>query len=84
MTRHGQHRSVRVQLRPARPSTSSSSMYRTRPYLRQPAISSTGHLSFTPAIDWHGSSTVTVHLHDDGGLEDWGVAGVSPQTRAQA
>ena len=42
-----------------------------------PAISATGQLSFTPAADWHGSSTVTISAHDNGGTEDWGVPGVT-------
>jgi large repetitive protein len=43
-----------------------------------PAISSTGVLSFVPAANWYGSSTVTVHAHDNGGLEDYGPVKVSP------
>ncbi len=43
-----------------------------------PSISSTGVLSFKPALDLYGLSTVTVHAQDDGGLEDYGVASVSP------
>jgi large repetitive protein len=43
-----------------------------------PSISSEGVLSFTPAQHGSGSSTVTVHAKDDGGLEDYGVSSVHP------
>ncbi len=43
-----------------------------------PSISPAGALTFTPRDNWYGSSTVTVRAHDDGGLEDYGVAGVTP------
>jgi hypothetical protein len=39
----------------------------------QPAISSTGTLTFTPAADANGIATVTVRIHDDGGTANGGV-----------
>ena len=38
----------------------------------QPAISSSGILTFTPAADANGSATVTVYLTDDGGTANGG------------
>ncbi|MEI7744429.1 MAG: Ig-like domain-containing protein, partial [Chloroflexota bacterium] len=37
-----------------------------------PAISAVGTLTFTPAANAHGTSTVTVRIHDDGGSEGAG------------
>ena len=39
----------------------------------QPAISSDGRLSYTPAANANGSATITVQLHDDGGTVNGGV-----------
>ncbi len=39
----------------------------------QPTITSAGTLSFTPAADANGSTTVTVQLHDDGGTANGGI-----------
>ena len=36
-----------------------------------PAFTANGHLTFTPGPGQVGLATVTVHLHDDGGLEDY-------------
>jgi lipopolysaccharide export system protein LptA len=36
-----------------------------------PTFTSGGHLTFTPAADTPGLATVTVHLQDGGGLEDY-------------
>jgi hypothetical protein len=38
----------------------------------QPTISSTGVLSFTPAVNANGSATVTVYLMDNGGIANGG------------
>jgi hypothetical protein len=38
-----------------------------------PAFTADGHLTFTPAEDKEGLASVTVHLQDDGGLEDYGI-----------
>ena len=38
-----------------------------------PAFSPDGHLTFTPNPAREGLATVTVHLQDDGGLEDYGI-----------
>ena len=38
----------------------------------QPALDAAGHLTFTPATNAHGSATVTVTAHDDGGTADGG------------
>jgi hypothetical protein len=38
----------------------------------QPAVSSAGTLTFTPAADANGSATVTVYLRDDGGTANGG------------
>ncbi len=46
----------------------------------QPAISSTGALSFTPAADASGTATITVQAQDDGGTADGGVNTSAPQT----
>ncbi|HEY2778668.1 MAG TPA: Ig-like domain-containing protein [Gaiellaceae bacterium] len=42
-------------------------------FTSQPAIDSTGTLTFTPASGASGSATVTVALHDDGGTANGGV-----------
>src|SRR5204863_2761980 len=39
----------------------------------QPAIAADGTLTFTPAANANGSATVTVQLHDNGGIADGGV-----------
>src|SRR5207248_643470 len=40
----------------------------------QPAVSATnGTLTFTPALGQHGTATVTVQLHDNGGTANGGV-----------
>ncbi len=39
----------------------------------QPAIDSSGNLSYTPATNAYGAATVTVQLHDDGGTAGGGV-----------
>jgi len=46
----------------------------------QPAISSTGTLTYTPAPNANGSATVTVRLHDNGGTAGGGVDTSAPQT----
>ncbi|MBI5890662.1 MAG: S8 family serine peptidase [Nitrosomonadales bacterium] len=38
-----------------------------------PAISSTGDLSYTPAANTSGSATITIQLHDTGGVANGGV-----------
>ncbi len=49
-------------------------------FLVQPSISSTGVLSFTPALNAFGSATVTVTLSDNGGTANGGVNTSAPQT----
>jgi len=39
----------------------------------QPAVSSTGTLTYTPSANMNGTATVTVSLHDDGGTANGGV-----------
>lgn len=39
----------------------------------QPAVSAVGDLTYTPAADANGSTTVTIAIHDDGGIDDIGV-----------
>ena len=46
----------------------------------QPAISSTGALTFTPAAGMSGLATVTVHLHDNGGTANGGQDTSASQT----
>ena len=46
----------------------------------QPSISSTGVLSFTPALNAFGSATVTVSLSDNGGTANGGVDTSAPVT----
>ncbi|MCY2990850.1 MAG: dockerin type I domain-containing protein [Planctomycetota bacterium] len=46
----------------------------------QPAILANGTLSYTPAANASGSATVTVRLHDDGGIANGGVDTSAPQT----
>ena len=43
-----------------------------------PAISSSGVLTFTPAVGRYGLSTVTVRAHDDGGLQSYPGVVVTP------
>jgi N-acetylmuramoyl-L-alanine amidase len=38
-----------------------------------PTFTAGGHLTFTPGPDEYGVATVTVHLQDDGGLQNWGI-----------
>src|SRR5262245_1227209 len=38
-----------------------------------PAFTPAGHLTFTPRPGEVGLATVTVHVHDDGGLENYGI-----------
>ena len=46
----------------------------------QPAISASGTLTYTPAPNANGSASVTVKLHDNGGVADGGVDTSAPQT----
>lgn len=46
----------------------------------QPAIASNGDLTYTPAANAYGSTTVTVTLKDDGGTANGGVDTSAPQT----
>jgi Bacterial Ig domain len=46
----------------------------------QPTIDAAGDLRFTPAPDAHGSTEVTVRLHDDGGTANGGVDTSEPVT----
>ncbi|MBA3721993.1 MAG: tandem-95 repeat protein, partial [Parachlamydiaceae bacterium] len=46
----------------------------------QPTISSTGTLTYTPALNANGSATVTVTLTDSGGTANGGVATIINQT----
>src|SRR5207237_24996 len=46
----------------------------------QPAIAADGTLTFTPAVNANGAATVTVQLHDDGGIADGGVDTSAAQT----
>ncbi|MBV9240880.1 MAG: hypothetical protein JO314_02630, partial [Acidobacteria bacterium] len=39
----------------------------------QPAVDSTGQLTFTPAVGVNGSATVSVQIHDNGGTANGGV-----------
>src|SRR5207244_3543886 len=45
----------------------------------QPAVSPTGTLTYTSALNANGSATVTVQIHDDGGTSN-GVDTSLPQT----
>ena len=51
-------------------------------FLVQPSISSTGVLSFTPALNAFGTATVTVTLSDNGGTANGGVDTSAAQTFA--
>src|SRR5256712_648917 len=46
----------------------------------QPAVSATGTLTFTPAAGPTGAATVTVQLHDNGGVANGGVDTSAAQT----
>ncbi|MEK6374817.1 MAG: Ig-like domain-containing protein [Acidobacteriota bacterium] len=46
----------------------------------QPAVSSTGVLTFTPASNATGTATVTIYAQDDGGTANGGVDSSAPQT----
>ena len=45
-----------------------------------PAIAANGTLTFTAAADAYGTATVTVRLHDDGGVANGGADTSAPQT----
>src|SRR5207237_930128 len=45
-----------------------------------PAIAANGTLTYTPATDVNGSATVTVQLHDNGGVANGGVDTSAAQT----
>lgn len=45
-----------------------------------PEISPTGELTFTPRIDASGTATLTVRLHDNGGVDDGGIDTSDAQT----
>ena len=46
----------------------------------QPAVDADGVLTYTPAANAYGSATVTVRIHDDGGVRDGGVDTSAPRT----
>ena len=46
----------------------------------QPAVAATGTLTYTPAANANGSATVTVKIHDNGGIANGGVDTSAPQT----
>src|SRR5512132_429023 len=46
----------------------------------QPAVSSTGTLTYTPAANANGSATVSVQIHDNGGTTNGGVDTSATQT----
>ena len=46
----------------------------------QPAIAADGKLTFTPASNANGTTTVTVHIHDDGGTVNGGTDTSGTQT----
>jgi len=46
----------------------------------QPAVSAAGTLSYTPAADANGSATVSVQIHDNGGVANGGVDTSAIQT----
>ena len=46
----------------------------------QPAVSSTGTLTYTPAANANGSATVSVQIHDNGGTANGGVDTSAAQT----
>ena len=46
----------------------------------QPAVSSNGTLTFTPAANASGTSSITIVAHDDGGTANGGVDTSAPQT----
>ena len=47
----------------------------------EPALSPDGVLTYTPATNAHGTSTLTITAHDDGGTEHGGADESAPQTR---
>jgi hypothetical protein len=49
-------------------------------FASQPGVASNGTLAYTPAADANGTATVTVRIHDDGGVENGGVDTSAPQT----
>src|SRR5205823_3991596 len=46
----------------------------------QPAVAVDGTLTYTPAANASGAATVTVRVHDDGGVANGGVDTSAPQT----
>jgi hypothetical protein len=46
----------------------------------QPAVSPTGTLTYTPGLDEHGTATVSIQVHDDGGTLNGGVDTSAIQT----
>ena len=49
-------------------------------FAAQPAVASNGTLTYTPAANVEGASTVSVALHDNGGTASGGVDTSAPQT----
>src|SRR5262249_25861729 len=49
-------------------------------FAAQPAIDTSGNLTYTPAADASGTATVTVVAQDDGGTGNGGVDSSPPQT----
>src|SRR5205823_5137188 len=49
-------------------------------FLVQPAVAPNGTLTYTPAPNVNGTATITVSLHDSGGIADGGVDTSDPQT----
>ena len=49
-------------------------------FATQPTIAANGTLTFTPAANANGSATVTVQIHDDGGVANGGVDTSAAQT----
>ena len=47
----------------------------------QPAVLPDGTLTFTPAPNAYGASTISVHARDDGGTANGGIDASAPQTR---
>ena len=53
-------------------------------FTSQPAVSSNGTLTYTPAATANGSAIVTLSLQDDGGISNGGVNTSASQTCAAA
>ncbi|WP_199141840.1 beta strand repeat-containing protein, partial [Pedobacter sp. ASV12] len=49
-------------------------------FTTQPAIDAAGNLTYTPAPNKYGKTTVTVQIHDNGGIANGGVDTSAPQT----